>query len=173
MDRVRRVVHAEDVGYTGKGINVAVLDTGIAGHRDFSGRILQFKDFVENQKNPYDDSGHGTHVAGCLGGDGKMSRGKFRGIAPECGIIAGKVLDRVGEGSASRMIDGIEWILSIRKDYDIRILNISVGIGEIREKQEEKKLLDWLERAWKEGIFVVVAAGDREIIGIVYLTKRR
>ena len=44
MDRVRRVVHAEDVGYTGKGINVAVLDTGIAGHRDFSGRILQFKD---------------------------------------------------------------------------------------------------------------------------------
>ena len=69
MNRVKRVVHAtaaEVNGLSGKGVTAAVLDTGIALHPDLSGRIAGFADFVGGQKQPYDDSGHGTHVAGCL-----------------------------------------------------------------------------------------------------------
>ena len=66
MNRVKRVVHAtaaEVNGLSGKGVTAAVLDTGIALHPDLSGRIAGFADFVGGQKQPYDDSGHGTHVA--------------------------------------------------------------------------------------------------------------
>lgn len=84
MNRVKRVVHAtaaEVNGLSGKGVTAAVLDTGIALHPDLSGRIAGFADFVGGQKQPYDDSGHGTHVAGCLCGNGKCSNGLYAGIA--------------------------------------------------------------------------------------------
>ena len=71
--------------YTGKGIGVAVLDTGIFPHIDFGRRIFAFCDFTEGKSGPYDDNGHGTHVSGILGGDGTASQGRYKGAAPECG----------------------------------------------------------------------------------------
>lgn len=71
MDRVRKLIHAEreDVSpYTGAGVTVAILDTGIAMHPDFADRVIGFRDFVGTSRMPYDDCGHGTHVAGCLCG---------------------------------------------------------------------------------------------------------
>ena len=106
MNTARNVVNAhivQEKGYTGKGIGVAILDTGISPVNDFTkpiNRIVAFKDFVNNKSKPYDDNGHGTHVAGITGGNGINSNGKYKGIAPDCNLIAVKVLDEAGQGNA-------------------------------------------------------------------------
>ena len=154
MNRVKRVVHAtaaEVNGLSGKGVTAAVLDTGIALHPDLSGRIAGFADFVGGQKQPYDDSGHGTHVAGCLCGNGKCSNGLYAGIAPGCRLVVCKVLDERGDGNVAAMIEGIRYVLDTRRIYHTRILNISVGIGSIREAALEQELLSWIAKAWNAG----------------------
>ena len=164
MNRVKRVVHAtaaEVNGLSGKGVTAAVLDTGIALHPDLSGRIAGFADFVGGQKQPYDDSGHGTHVAGCLCGNGKCSNGLYAGIAPGCRLVVCKVLDERGDGNVAAMIEGIRYVLDTRRIYHTRILNISVGIGSIREAALEQELLSWIAKAWNAGLFVAVAAGNK------------
>lgn len=163
MNRVKRVVHAtrQELGtYTGEGVTAAVLDTGIALHPDLAGRVAGFKDFCQKQRLPYDDSGHGTHVAGCLCGNGSCSNGLYAGIAPGCRILACKVLDRNGEGNAGSMIEAVRYVLETRRLYHTRILNISVGVGMIQDKRLEEELFSWLLKAWDAGIFVAVAAGN-------------
>ena len=172
MNRVKRVVHAtaaEVNGLSGKGVTAAVLDTGIALHPDLSGRIAGFADFVGGQKQPYDDSGHGTHVAGCLCGNGKCSNGLYAGIAPDCRLVVCKVLDERGDGNVAAMIEGIRYVLDTRRIYHTRILNISVGIGSIREAALEQELLSWIAKAWNAGLFVAVAAGNNRPARILSL----
>ena len=101
--------------YTGKGIGVCILDTGIYEHIDFTGRIWTFYDFLDFKRRPYDDNGHGTHVAGLVAGDGTASMGKYRGAAPGCGIIALKVLDRYGNGSQDDVLRALRWIREYRQ----------------------------------------------------------
>ena len=182
MDRVRKLIHAEreDVSpYTGAGVTVAILDTGIAMHPDFADRVIGFRDFVGTSRMPYDDCGHGTHVAGCLCGSGACSGGLYAGVAPGCRILSGKVLDEKGDGTMSNMAAGIEWILDNQELYQIKILNISVSMEakrsmeakhsmEARHSMDETEhvrmmqyLVACLERVWDAGIFVVVAAGNR------------
>ncbi|MBD5458853.1 MAG: S8 family serine peptidase [Lachnospiraceae bacterium] len=108
----------------------------------------------------YDDSGHGTHVAGCIGGSGFMSNGRYRGIAPQCLFCVGKVLNQNGEGSIDSMHQGLLWVIRNRLQYHIRILNISVGIGEPEEKSRIIEVISLLETVWEEGIVVVCAAGN-------------
>ena len=162
MYNARRLIKApenEEV-YSGRGVCVAVLDTGMANHPDLVGRLLKFKDFVNGGSEAYDDSGHGTHVCGIIGSNGVSSRGIYRGIAPGVRFVVGKILDENGDGSMEDMIRGIEWILEIQKRYRIRILNISVGIGNVRDKYLEERLNRLLTMAWNNGIIVVCAAGN-------------
>ncbi|MEY8265757.1 S8 family peptidase [Lachnospiraceae bacterium 64-25] len=163
MLRVRQQVGCSDelVNACGnKGITVAMLDTGIAVHPDFYNRIIDFKDFVNGKSALYDDSGHGTHVAGCLCGSGQISKGQYRGIAPHTRIVVGKVLDYLGDGNIETMVRGIEWVLEKQHAYDIRILNISIGMGEDTEKGRMEKLVSLVDEAWDQGIAVVCAAGN-------------
>ena len=143
--------------YTGKGIGVCILDTGIYEHIDFTGRIWAFYDFLAFKRRPYDDNGHGTHVAGLVAGDGTASMGKYRGAAPGCGIIALKVLDRYGNGSQD---DVLRWIREYRQQYRIRVVNISVGTT-CNSKRNHARLLESVEQLWDEGVVVVTAAGNQ------------
>lgn len=138
-----------------------VTGEGVFLHPDLSGRILAFRDFIYEKENPYDDCGHGTHVAGCLAGNGMLSEGRFCGIAPSCNLIIGKVLDRNGLGNVENMIDAVYWILQNRDRYQIRILNISISFEKQVAEHKIKKLVKVLEKVWEEGILVVVAAGNK------------
>lgn len=139
---------------------LAVLDTGVARHPDLAGRIIDFRDFVYNRNMVYDDSGHGTHVCGIACGDGRLSEGRYRGLSPFTGLVVGKVLDAQGNGTVEAMIEGIKWIIERQKKYDIRILNISIGIGQLNDALKEQALIRWLETAWDMGLVVVCAAGN-------------
>lgn len=143
-----------------KGVTVAMLDTGVAFHPDFDNRIIAFRDFINKKQNMYDDSGHGTHVAGCLCGSGRLSGGKYRGIAPFSRLVVGKVLDYRGDGNIESMAEGMQWILDNIRRYDIRILNISIGMDEHTDRERMEKLVSLVDEAWERGLIVVCAAGN-------------
>jgi len=162
MNRVRYLIHADAAyrqGFFGQGIGVAILDTGIYSHPDFGRRIRCFFDVINKRRINYDDCSHGTHVSSIIGGNGKMSQGKYMGVAPEAELIHIKVLDRRGNGNKDDVIKGIDWVIQNRHRYRIRILNISVGT--IKEsKSRDEQLVKAVEKAWDAGIVVVVAAGN-------------
>ncbi len=146
--------------YTGKGIGVCILDTGIYEHIDFTGRIWAFYDFLAFKRRPYDDNGHGTHVAGLVAGDGTASMGKYRGAAPGCGIIALKVLDRYGTEVRMTCCGLFGGFGKYRQQYRIRVVNISVGTT-CNLKRNHARLLESVEQLWDEGVVVVTAAGNQ------------
>lgn len=154
-------VHGEHPdGLTGKGIGVAVLDTGCYPHDDFQNRILAFTDIVQRHIDPYDDNSHGTHVCGIIGGGGLASSGRFKGIAPGCNLIPVKVLDQRGNGYASDVLTGLRWIRENREALRIRIVNISVGSLSRKGMGENSALVKGVNDAWDDGLIVVVAAGN-------------
>ena len=164
MDVARKAIDVERVqkeGYHASGIGVAILDSGIFPHDDFryyNNRIIAFKDFVNGYQSPYDDHYHGTHVAGIIGGNGYRSNGKYRGIAPRCNLIGIKVLDNQGKGNTSDVLAGIQWMIDHKKQYNIRVANLSIGTDPI--EGEEALLVKAVNAAWDAGIVVVVAAGN-------------
>lgn len=150
----------------GRGVTVAVLDSGIAPVGDLAGRIVGFKDFVNGaDSTPYDDYGHGTHVAGVVAGSGAASSGDdakrtYRGIAPGAKIVGGKVLGAEGQGTVSDAIAGIEWCIENKAVYNIRVINLSLGT-KVRESYKTDPLCQAAERAVAAGIVVVATAGNR------------
>jgi serine protease AprX len=166
MNRVGDVIEsnwAHEHGYFGKGVGVAVVDTGIALHKDFmeyGNRVIAFADFINHRPEAYDDNGHGTHVAGIIGGNGFSSKGKYMGVAPLCNFIGVKVLDHRGDGNISDVLAGLQWIIDNRKKYNIRIVNISVGTSSKDNLDENSLLVQGVNAVWDHGIVVVVAAGN-------------
>ena len=145
---------------TGKGIGAAVIDTGIFPHVDLGDRIIAFKDIVHGKDQPYDDNGHGTHIAGILGGSGGASHGRCRGVAPGCSFIGVKVLDRQGNGNKEHVLEAFQWLIENQKRYHIRIVNISVGTT-YRSDGDHRILIHGVDQVWDAGMVVVAAAGNR------------
>ncbi|MTI70313.1 MAG: peptidase S8 [Firmicutes bacterium] len=149
-------------GFTGKNITVAVIDTGVTPHNDLvkpKNRIVGFKDFVNGKNKPYDDNGHGTHVAGIIAGNGYASNKKYSGIAPEANILAVKALDESGSGNTSDIVSAIEWVIETKDVYDTKILNLSLG-SPATNPYSSDPLARAAEEAVRAGITVVAAAGN-------------
>lgn len=117
---------------------------------------------MNGKKEAYDDSSHGTHVAGCIAGDGTASgvTRLYRGIAPEVSLVIGKVLNKDGSGETARMCEGIEWVMENKKKWNIRILNISIGLEKQVTISSLTSLREQIMAAWDAGIIVVCAAGN-------------
>ena len=163
LNRVRIEVGCDKViasRYSGKNIGVAILDTGIFLHKDLKENIVMFKDFVNDNNNPYDDNGHGTHVAGIIAGTGFSSYGEYKGIAPNAHLICLKVLDEKGDGNTNDVLKALDFVIKNKERYGIRIINISIGSIPKANSGERTRLIQGVEKAWDSGICVVVAAGN-------------
>ena len=154
------------MGYTGSGVGVAVIDSGITNwHDDLTvanrqgQRVAAFVDFVNGRTTPYDDWGHGTHVAGIIAGNGFDSGGTRKGMAPKSNIIALKALDANGKGKISDIIAALDWAVTNKAQYNIRVINMSLGAG-VFESYNTDPLTLAAKRAVDAGIVVVAAAGN-------------
>ena len=156
----------QQLGYDGAGVGVAVIDSGIAWHNDLSDpaapgtqRVDQFVNFVSGESQPYDDYGHGTHVAGIIAGNGADSNGARTGIAPRARLLVLKVLDRKGRGRISDVIAAIDYAVAHRHEFNIRVINMSIGAG-VYESYNTDLLTLAARRAVEAGMVVVAAAGN-------------
>ena len=163
MDRVRYEIEYDSWkrgSLLGRGVGIAVLDTGIFPHEDLEHRVACFRDFVNDAAGAYDDNGHGTHVAGIAAGSGVSSKGRYHGIAPKSHIIGCKVLDEQGNGNTKDVLKALRFCIDNRERYQIRIVNISIGTIAKAQDQEKTSLIRGVEEAWDAGLIVVVAAGN-------------
>lgn len=162
MRRVKKEVNAKQVyrdGYTGKGVRIALLDTGVAPLNGLKDRVVFFKDYINYKNIAYDDNGHGTHIAGILCG-GLDKNNQMMGMAPQAELFVFKILDKNGNGSTKTAIQALDWIEENHKRYQIRILNFSMGYFTNANPNLQKTLIDKLEKLWDEGVIVVTAAGN-------------
>jgi serine protease AprX len=150
---------ADYPGVTGAGAAICILDTGLdATHEQFDSKTITFKDFVGTATIPYDDHGHGTHVANIAAGDGTggVNAPTFRGVAPGSALYIGKVLDSSGSGNDSQIIAGIQWCAS---QAAVRVISMSIGTVEASDG------LDALSQAVNNAVsangkVAVIAAGN-------------
>src|SRR6202167_2061697 len=155
-------------GLVGRELGVAVIDTGTYIHPDLNAanssrsRVVYRQSFIGGVLN--DDFGHGTHVAGIVAGNGSSSDQKgafrtFKGIAPNVNILDLRVLDQNGASSDSVVIAAIQKAVSLKNQYNVRVINLSIG-RQMFESCTQDPLWQAVEAAWKAGIVVVVAAGN-------------
>jgi serine protease AprX len=168
------VVRATDVwsrGYTGAGITVAIVDTGVSPTvHDLQGRIVQITDDRTGQSAPCvnlsgepncnDSYGHGTFVAGIIAGNGADSNGRWKGTAPGARILSVKIAGADGAADVSNVLAAIQWVVSFGQRYGIRVLNLSLGTDSAQPYTRDP-LNYAVERAWDAGIAVVVSASNR------------
>ena len=179
-------------GVTGKGVGVAVIDSGVADLPELRGRIVVSMDFtkrkgqrvrstsegapISSSGEPLrrirrDPNGHGTHVAGIIAAGGTSLYDDTRGVAPEAHIIDLQVLDANGDGFAGDVVDAIDWAVANRDRYSIRVINLSLG-GPVLQRCADDPVCQAVERAYRAGIVVVASAGNngkdasgREVLG--------
>ena len=140
-------------GYTGEGVTVAMIDTGAdRDHKALAGKIVAFKDFVNNQTESYDDNGHGTHCASLVAGE------KGTGVAPGAKLVVVKVMDKDGACYLSDALKALDWCLENKERYGIRVVSFSVG-GE--SPSDGSSLLDdACNKMVDKGLVMCVAAGN-------------
>lgn len=141
----------------GKGMKVAILDTGVdAGHPELKGRVIASRDFTDSRSGATDVVGHGTHCAGIVG----MARNGsgYVGVAPECDILAGKVLGDDGSGDFNWLVAGIDW--AVEQKADVISLSLGGGPDPTPPDQFFPALRRAIRRATDAGVIVLAAAGN-------------
>ncbi len=162
----------QNYNLTGKGVTVGVVDSGSSYYQwdlvapDGTKRVIASPDFTQGQQTIQlvDVCGHGTHVAGIIGGNGIASTGPlctqtYYGIAPQADIASVRVLDQNGASSVSVVLAGLQWVIANKTAYNIRVVNLSLG-HPVGESYTTDPLCQAVEAAWKAGIVVVCAAGN-------------
>ena len=165
-------------GNTGAGRKIVVLDTGYNyNHPELSSSYLGGKDFVNNDSDPFDDNGHGSHVAGIITADGIDPKAK--GVAPDAGILAGKVLDTNGSGYFSDIVSAIYWavdgpdgVYDSADDFKADAISLSLGTSYPYTYKRSycnnvlPELTTAIKYAYDKGVVVVVAAGNEGTRGV-------
>ncbi|MGH9797746.1 MAG: S8 family serine peptidase [Candidatus Polarisedimenticolia bacterium] len=155
----------------GRGVGVAVIDTGSWNHEDLkapSSRLVRVE--VSSSTNTVNDQyGHGTHVAGIIGGSGSMSGDllsyrNFAGLAPGATLVAIRALDAEGNGYTSDIMAAVDWAIANRAQYNIRVINMSLG-HPVYESYATDPLCRAARAAHDAGILVVVSAGNDGAVG--------
>jgi serine protease AprX len=145
--------------YNGAGVGVALLDTGVVPVPDLVNHVGYRVDLTP-EADGYDRYGHGTHLAGIIAGDGTSSGGAYRGIAPGANLVSVKVAGWNGATDVSVVIAGLQWIVSHRAEFNIRVANLSFGTNSKQPYALDP--LDYaVEQTWFSGILVVVSAGNQ------------
>ncbi|MET8942074.1 S8 family serine peptidase [Streptomyces sp. NPDC004542] len=141
-------------GYTGKGVKIAVLDTGVdTTHPDLKDQVIESKNFSA-AADTTDHFGHGTHVASIAAGTGAKSKGKYKGVAPDAKVLNGKVLDDSGFGDDSGILAGMEWAAQQGAD----VVNLSLGGYDTPEVDPLEAEVDKLST--EKGVLFAIAAGN-------------
>ncbi|HKP22047.1 MAG TPA: S8 family peptidase [Thermoleophilaceae bacterium] len=160
---------------TGRGVGVAVIDTGIAGNLvDFQtpgwngSRVIASAVTNPCASDAQDHYGHGTHVAGLIAGNGLLYPtdqqlfGKYMGVAPRANLVSVKVSDDDGNTTVLDVINGIQFAVDNKSAYNIRVINLSLSSA-AAESYTTDPLDAAVEQAWNSGITVVVAAGNEAL----------
>ena len=162
----RAAIGADQIeDYSGDGVVVAVFDSGIEDHEDLdrNKRTTVIVDFTggyaDAQNRNEDKYGHGTHVAGIIGGDGHKSHKKIAGVASDVEFVDLRVIGDDGIGLTSNLIQAIDWVIANKAQYGIRVANLSLGHPPV-ESYRQDPLCQAVERMAKAGIAVVVSAGN-------------
>jgi serine protease AprX len=155
---------------TGKGIGVAVIDTGIAGDQadfkaeDGSSRVIASVVLNGGATTAGDRVGHGTHVAGLIAGNGLRRngglRGRYLGVAPDASLVSVKIADDHGETTLGDVINGLQFVLQFKDQLGIRVVNMSLN-STVAEPAATDPLDAAAEVVWANGVVVVAAAGNR------------
>jgi|TARA_B110000116_G_scaffold92543_1_gene80684 subtilisin family serine protease len=183
-----------DFGYTGEGISIAIIDTGIdplhVGLNDFDDdpttndpKVVAFYDALDEsgddgsgETEAYDDQGHGSHCAGISAGTGSIEEGPlsdgatpYRGVAPDAWLVGVKVLDSGGSGSFAEVMKGMEWTIDNKIKYNIRAASMSLGgvwLVELTQEQEER-ITHLANEMVAAGISLMIAAGNSAGYGTI------
>ena len=184
-----------DYGYTGEGISIAIIDTGIdplhVGLNDFDDdpttndpKVVAFYDALDDsgddgsgETEPYDDQGHGSHCAGISAGSGAVDENPmggddskpYRGVAPDAWLVGVKVLDSGGSGSFAEVMRGMEWTIDNKIKYNIRAASMSLGgvwLVELTQEQEER-VTHLANEMVAAGISLMIAAGNSAAYGTI------
>jgi serine protease AprX len=173
MDHVAAVIGADRLqsrGYTGKGVGVALVDTGVVPVKGLtSGNVVNGPDLsFESQSDQHrylDTFGHGTHMAGIIVGNDPqtlLGGARFQGIAPGARLTSVKVGTAEGAVDVSQVVAAIDWVVAHRNDDSsnpIRVLNLSYGTDGVQDYRLDP-LTHAVENAWRAGIVVVVSGGN-------------
>jgi serine protease AprX len=169
MPEVAAAVNADDMwakGYTGKGVGVALIDTGVVPVQGLkSGNIVNGPDLSLDSQAPQgnlDGFGHGTHMAGIIAGnDAALLGGGFKGIAPQAKLLSVRVGAHDGAADVSQLIAAVDWVVQHRNDngMNVRVLNLSFGTDSTQSSTLDP-LTHAIENAWRAGITVVVSGGN-------------
>ena len=166
--KVLRTDEMERAGYTGAGVTVALIDTGVADLADLSGRVLPVYDDMTGKWSPCanftgedcgDSYGHGTFMAGIIAGNGALSGGSYKGVAPGANILSVKIAGRDGSTDVSTVLAAIEWVVSFKDRYNVKVLNLSLGTTG-KQTYRTDPMNYAVQEAWEHGIAVVVAASN-------------
>jgi serine protease AprX len=161
---LRQTLGVDGSSLTGRGVTVAVIDSGLEMSAEFQNRVVAAYDFRNGFSfatyTPTDEYGHGTHVAGTIGGSGALSsNAAYHGLAPKVKFVILKVLDKNGAGYTSDVIRAVDFAVANRDRFGIDIINLSLG-HPIFEPAASDPLVQAVERASKAGVIVVAAAGN-------------
>jgi len=145
----------------GKGIGVAIVDSGIASHSALSGKVVAAVNYATGVTGTNDAFGHGTHIAGIIAGSTSYSATSLykNGIAPGAHLVNVRVLNGEGLGYTSDVIAGIQWVVANRTKYAIRVMNLSLG-HPIQAPCSFDPLCLAAEDAVAKGLVVVASAGN-------------